>query len=99
MGYAFDRSFKTGVVAGVLVFVIANIISYLIESHRYEEYLLEPIKFAPARRFRWGFPLDGYYFGFIADEVLNMLTAIAFGLAFGFIFKYFEWKVPEIRSK
>ena len=98
MGYVYNRAFKTGVVAGVLVFVIANIISYLVESQRYEEYLLEPIKFAPVKRLRWDFPFDGYYFGFIADEVLNMLAAIAFGLVFGFIFKYFEWKVP-LRSK
>jgi hypothetical protein len=78
MGYVYNHAFKTGVVAGVLVFVIANIISYLVESQRYEEYLLEPIKFAPVKRLRWDFPFDGYYFGFIADEVLNMLAAIAF---------------------
>jgi hypothetical protein len=95
MAYIYDRAFKVGVAIGVMIFFAINFVNYVYAAKEYEKYLNEPIKFAPAARFRWGFPLiwDGYNLGYSWDGTLNALAAILFGIVFGLIFRHFSRKV------
>lgn len=95
MGYFYNRAFKIGVAVGVMIFLIINVVDYVIASKEYEAYLNGPIKFAPLARFRWGFPFiwDGYNFGFAEDGVLNVIVATTFGIICGLIFRFFGRKL------
>ncbi len=86
----FNKPFKRGFLVGIAAFLFSNVISYFIADYMYEQYLMKGINFAPAPRFRWGFPFwwDGQNFGYYADGVLNLIVAIAIGFAFGIAFRF-----------
>lgn len=90
MNYLYNRKFKIGVLVGVLVFLVANVISYLVALQTYEELRHGPIQFSPAPRIRWGFPFVwyGYNFGYTVDGILNVIIAAMFGIIFGLIFRF-----------
>lgn len=94
MDYLYNRKFKIGAVVGVIIFVVANIISYFIELKRHVAIINDPISFAPAPRFRWGFPFvwDGYNLGYLIDGSLNVVVAAMFAIIFGSVFRVIRFR-------
>ncbi len=86
----FNKPFWKGFYIGGAVFTALNIAAYFYAVYEYEKYLSQPINFAPARRFMWGFPLwwDGYNFSEYPDGALNILVLFAFCFIFGIFFRY-----------
>jgi len=100
MNYFYDRAFKTGVTVGVILFGVLNLVNYLIAYQKYQEYLNEPVKFAPLAHLRWGFPVnwEGEKLGYFEYGFINLLFAIVLSVVCGFSFKYLgRWLV--FRSK
>lgn len=89
MSYIYNRTFKIGVIVGVIVFVLLNIATYYFALKRQEANLLSPIQFAP-NTIDWGFPFNWgrSKFFYPEDGILNVLVGMIFGISCGIIFNY-----------
>ncbi len=93
----FNKRFWNGFYVGVAVFVLINVFAYFYADYKYQQYLSQPIVFAPVRRFLWGFPFswEGDRLTGFADGPLNIVVMLLFGFVFGIIFKTFSSKRTE----
>lgn len=98
----FDKRFKGGLFLGLSLYVVLNVVSYILESWRYEEQLNEFQRFSPQPRFRFGFPLywEGYNFGYFFDGIPNLIFWMMFGILFGLLARYLfaprGWKRKDL---
>ncbi|MBP9109842.1 MAG: hypothetical protein KBF83_09835 [Pyrinomonadaceae bacterium] len=95
MGYFYDRTFKKGLMYGVIVYLLFNAVSYYFALKEYEEAIKSTIQFAPGPQVRWGFPLvwGRQYFLDSEDGIINIFVAAIFGIAGGLALKYVDrWR-------
>lgn len=88
MSKLYNRAFKTGFIATLAVFGVANIVAYVIAAREYEELSNRPIAFAPGPSFpAWGFPFkwDGYNLNYSKSNAFADLFSLADGLVLNFM--------------
>ena len=84
----YNRAFKTGFIATLAVFGVANVVSYVLAAREYEELSNRPIAIAPGPSLPpWGFPFnwDGYNLSYSKSNAFGELFALADGLVLNFL--------------
>ena len=93
MSKLYNKAFKVGFCVNILIFVILNIISFIVS---YNKYMNRETKFFPSG-YSWGVPfeLHRYFIGHPSDigfslegTVLNTIVIASCGFALGLLFRF-----------
>ena len=96
MNYLYNKHFKRGFVLTIVVFILLNIVSYLVASSNYRLEIERQKEngFCCFARYNWGFPFEWWGDTWMFSDgllglIINFLVIVSCGFAIGLLFRFF----------
>jgi hypothetical protein len=104
MDKVYNKAFKVGFCFNILIFLILNIISFVVSRNEHIRIWNKGIRFSGSNSdgpFLWGFPFKMFLGSELfraEDLVINTFIIVGFGFILGFLFRFVWSKLSEGKS-